>query len=96
MDCGHWRCDGNALHCVHATSNAAIPLQERNAAVIRAEGESESAKLISEATKAYGLGMIELRKIEAARDIADTLARSGNVVYLPPSNQILMNMPAGR
>lgn len=30
------------------------PLQERKAAVIRAEGESESAKLISEATKQVG------------------------------------------
>jgi hypothetical protein len=38
--------------------------QERNAAVIRAEGESESAKLISEATKAAGQGLIELRRIE--------------------------------
>lgn len=38
--------------------------QERNAAVIRAEGESESAKLISEATKTYGAGMLELRRIE--------------------------------
>jgi regulator of protease activity HflC (stomatin/prohibitin superfamily) len=45
-------------------------LQERNAAVIRAEGESEAAKLISDATKAAGAGMVELRRIEAAKDIA--------------------------
>jgi hypothetical protein len=44
--------------------------QERNAAIIRAEGESESAKLISDATKAAGAGMVELRRIEAAKDIA--------------------------
>lgn len=47
-----------------------VLLQERNAAVIRAEGESEAAKLISDATKAAGAGMVELRRIEAAKDIA--------------------------
>lgn len=57
--------------------------QERKAAVVRAEGESEAAKLISEATRQAGAGMIELRRIEAARDIAATLSKSRNVVYLP-------------
>jgi prohibitin 1 len=51
--------------------------------VIRAEGESEAAKLISDATKQAGNGLIELRRIEAARDIASTLSKSRNVVYLP-------------
>lgn len=59
--------------------------QERNAAIIRAEGESESAKLISDATKTYGSGLIELRRIEAAKDIADTMSKSRNIVYLPSS-----------
>ena len=30
-----------------------------------------------------GNGLIELRRIEAARDIAGTLSKSRNVVYLP-------------
>ena len=59
--------------------------QERKAAVIRAEGESESAKLISDATRTAGPGLIELRRIEAARDIASTLAKGRNVTYLPSS-----------
>lgn len=50
---------------------------------MRAEGESEAAKLISEATRSAGAGLIELRRIEAARDIASTLSKSRNVVYLP-------------
>lgn len=66
--------------------------QERKAAVIRAEGESESARLISEATKAAGGGMIELRRIEAAKDIAGQLAKSGNVVYLPSGNNMLLGV----
>ncbi|KAK9838143.1 hypothetical protein WJX81_003685 [Elliptochloris bilobata] len=64
--------------------------QERKAAVIRAEGESESARLISEATRAAGPGMIELRRIEAARDIASTLSKSGSVVYLPGGNSNML------
>ncbi|KAK4751283.1 hypothetical protein SAY87_004765 [Trapa incisa] len=64
--------------------------QERRAAVIRAEGESESAKLISEATAAAGMGLIELRRIEASREIAATLARNPNVAYLPGGQQALL------
>ena len=60
--------------------------QEREAAVIRAEGESESAKLISQATKSAGPALIELRRIEAAREVAKTLSGSKNIVYLPGGN----------
>lgn len=38
--------------------------QERNGAIIRAEGESEAARLISEATKLSGPAFMDLRKIE--------------------------------
>ena len=60
--------------------------KKQAAAVIKAEGESESAKLISQATSAAGPGFIELRRIEAAKEIASTLARSRNVAYLPGGN----------
>lgn len=66
--------------------------QERKAAVIRAEGESESARLISDATRTAGPGLIELRRIEAAKDVASTLSRSGNVVYLPHGNNMLLGL----
>ncbi|KAL3644016.1 Prohibitin-3, mitochondrial [Castilleja foliolosa] len=68
--------------------------QERLAAVIRAEGESESAKLISDATAAAGNGLIELRKIEAAKDNVATLSRNGNVMYLPSNNNMLLGLNA--
>ncbi|XP_030440002.1 prohibitin-3, mitochondrial [Syzygium oleosum] len=64
--------------------------QERRAAIIRAEGESEAAKLISEATAAAGMGLIELRRIEASREIAATLSRNPNVAYLPGGQQALL------
>ncbi|XP_010555913.1 PREDICTED: prohibitin-3, mitochondrial [Tarenaya hassleriana] len=63
--------------------------QERRAAVIRAEGESESAQLISDATAKAGMGLIELRRIEASREIAATLARSPNVAYLPGGQSMM-------
>ncbi|XP_047972204.1 prohibitin-3, mitochondrial-like [Salvia hispanica] len=70
--------------------------QERRAAIIRAEGESESAKLISDATAAAGMGLIELRKIEAAKENAASMARNGNVVYLPSSNNMLLGVNPAR
>lgn len=90
-----WRC--TLLHPVQAqTAHFLWGLQERKAAVIRAEGESEAAKLISEATKTAGPGMIELRRIEAARDIAGTLSKSRNVVYLPSGGNMLLGInPTG-
>ncbi|CAJ2657135.1 prohibitin mitochondrial-like [Trifolium pratense] len=70
--------------------------QERRAAIIRAEGESEAAKLISDATKAAGNGLIELRRIEASREVAGTLARSPNVSYLPGGNNLMMALNTAR
>ncbi|KAL0308689.1 UNVERIFIED_CONTAM: Prohibitin-3, mitochondrial [Sesamum radiatum] len=65
---------------------------ERRAAIIRAEGESESAKLISDATAAAGIGLIELRMIEAGKDNAASMCRNGSVMYLPDSGS---NMVVG-
>lgn len=59
--------------------------QERKAAIIRAEGESEAARLISSAMSAAGNGFIEVRRIDTAKEVAGTLARGKNVVYLPSS-----------
>lgn len=67
--------------------------QERRAAIIRAEGESEAAKLISQATEAAGSGLIELRKIEASKENANSLSRNGNVMYLPSQNNLLVGVP---
>jgi prohibitin 1 len=40
--------------------------------------------------------MIELRRIEAAKDIAEKLSRSRSVVYLPGGNNMLLGLnPTG-
>jgi prohibitin 1 len=67
--------------------------QERRAAIIRAEGESESARLISNATKMTGPALIEMRRIEAAKEIAQTLSKGRNIMYVPGGQQLLMGMP---
>lgn len=45
--------------------------QERQATVIRSEGEAEAATLISEALKEHGTGLIDMRRIDAAKDVAE-------------------------
>ncbi|KAL5099825.1 hypothetical protein RYX36_004152 [Vicia faba] len=62
----------------------------------RDSGESDAAILISEATAAAGMGLVELRRIEASREVAGTLAKSPNVTYLPGGNNMMMALnPAG-
>merc|ERR1712238_15486 len=60
--------------------------QERQAVVIRAEGEAEAASIITQAMEETGNGIIEVRRIDAAKEIAGKLANSRNIVYLPTSS----------
>ncbi|CCH41868.1 Prohibitin-1 [Wickerhamomyces ciferrii] len=78
--------------------------QERQASVIRAEGEAEAADYISKALNKAGDGLLLIRRIEASKDIATTLANSSNITYLPgnqaggnggdksASNSLLLNL----
>jgi len=68
----------------------------RNAAITKAEGEANAAAMISRATQKYGGGLIELRRIEAAKDIAQNLADSPNVSYLPSGANLLFGLAAGK
>ena len=57
--------------------------KEREAAIIRAEGEAEAANLISRAMEVAGNGLIEVRRIDTAKEVASTLGKARNVTYLP-------------
>jgi prohibitin 1 len=57
--------------------------QERQAVVTRAEGEAEAASIITKAMEKTGNAIIEVRRIDAAKEIAGKLSNSRNVVYLP-------------
>lgn len=67
--------------------------QLKIANVIRAEGDAEAADLIAKAMDESGEGLIQLRKIEAAKHVAANLAKSRGVTYLPNSQGVLLNMP---
>lgn len=66
--------------------------QKKQAAVIRAEGDSKGAELLAKAFGDAGEGLVELRKIEAAEDIAYQLSQSPNVAYLPQGQNVLLNL----
>ncbi|RAR03549.1 protein elicitor peat 2 [Stemphylium lycopersici] len=57
--------------------------QERQANVIRAEGEAEAADTISKAVAKSGDGLVLIRRLESQKDIAQMLARNPNISYLP-------------
>ena len=63
-------------------------VQEKKSMVIKAEGEAKSAKLIGDAIK-DNPGFIQLRKLEAARDIATTVSKSTNKLYLDAESLLL-------
>ena len=65
-------------------------LQEKKTIITKARGEAESAELIGLAVK-KNPGFMKLRRIDAARDIADIVAKSGNKVYLN-ADSLLLNL----
>jgi prohibitin 2 len=65
-------------------------VQDKRSAIIKAEGEAKSAKLIGEAVS-NNPAFITLRKIEAAREIAQTMAESNNRVMLN-ADSLLLNL----
>eukprot|EP01119_Soliformovum_irregulare_P007229 TRINITY_DN19630_c0_g1_i1.p1 TRINITY_DN19630_c0_g1~~TRINITY_DN19630_c0_g1_i1.p1 ORF type:complete len:346 (-),score=82.35 TRINITY_DN19630_c0_g1_i1:132-1124(-) len=69
--------------------------QEKKAAIIKASGEAEAAYLISKAVEG-GTGFIELRKIEAAKEIVEALSRTKNVTFTPSGSNVLLGMDSGR
>ncbi|XP_039137803.1 prohibitin-1, mitochondrial-like [Dioscorea cayenensis subsp. rotundata] len=64
--------------------------QDKRSAIIRAQGEAKSAQLIGQAI-ANNPAFLVLRQIEAAREIAQTIANSSNRVYLK-SDDLLLNL----
>nr|CAH7768221.1 unnamed protein product [Callosobruchus chinensis] len=67
--------------------------QTKKATVISAEGDAQAAILLAKAFGDAGEGLVELRRIEAAEDIAYQLSRSRQVSYLPGGQNLLLNVP---
>ena len=64
--------------------------QEKKTIITKAKGEAESAELIGNAVK-KNPGFMKLRRIDAARDIADVVSHSGNKIYLN-ADSLLLNL----
>ena len=65
-------------------------LEKKKSITIRAEGEARSAELISKSMK-DNPGFIELRRLDTAKEIAGSIARSRNQVYLN-ADSLLLNL----
>ncbi|KAG7440869.1 uncharacterized protein BT62DRAFT_566052 [Guyanagaster necrorhizus] len=65
-------------------------VQEKESIIVRASGEAQSAELLGEAMR-QNKGFLELRRLDAARSIAEVLASSGNRVLLD-SKSLLLNV----
>ncbi|KAL4420948.1 hypothetical protein ABPG77_004577 [Micractinium sp. CCAP 211/92] len=64
--------------------------QDKQSAIIRAQGEAQSATLIGQAIQ-QNPAFLTLRKIEAAREIASTVSASANRIFLS-SDSLLLNL----
>ena len=58
----------------------------KTAQIIRSEAEAEAAKLINDSVKNYGSTQIEIKKLEAARNIAEVLSKNPNISFVPTGN----------
>jgi len=66
-------------------------LQEKRSIVIKAEGEARAAELVGKAIQ-KNPAFIQLRRIEATREVAQTMANSQNKVYLNADNLLLNHL----
>ena len=66
-------------------------VQEKQSIIIKARGEAESAVLIGSAIK-NNPSFVKLRKIEAARDIANTISTSQNKIYVNADTLLLNSL----
>ena len=64
--------------------------QDKKSQIINAQAEAEAARLIGQALKKNN-SFIELKRLETAQQIARTIARSRNKVFLD-SDSLLLNI----
>lgn len=68
-------------------------LQDKRSIVIKAQGEAKAVEMIGKAV-ANNPGFVQLRRIDAAREVATTVANSQNQVYLPSDTLLLSTLGA--
>lgn len=60
--------------------------------LIEIEARSTAMKLVNEAQKTYGDAYLRLKKLEAARKIAENLTHNPNIVFVPNGNNFLFQI----
>ncbi|KAF7455917.1 putative prohibitin [Cryptosporidium felis] len=60
---------------------------EKQAAIIKASGEAHAAEMISKAVSDSGWGMLDIRRLEGARDIFENLGKSKDVTFVHGNGQ---------
>merc|ERR1711907_617265 len=73
-----------------AVESKQVAEQEKRSTIIRAQGEGEAIKLIGDAMR-ENPGYLQLRRIDAARDISSTISKSQNSVMLD-ADTLLLNL----
>jgi prohibitin 1 len=66
--------------------------QEKAALLARSEGDAQAAQLVSDAIVQSGRGLIELRRVETAVEIAHSLAKNKNITYIPNNQGLLLTL----
>ncbi len=64
--------------------------QEQQSIIVRAEGEAQAAVMIGE-SMSLNPGFLELRKLDAAREVATVMSKSQNRIFLD-SNSLLLSL----
>jgi prohibitin 2 len=67
-------------------------VQDKQSTIIKAQGEAKAAELLGSALD-KSPAFLDLRRVEAAREIASTLARSNNRLFLE-ADTLLLNLTA--
>ena len=67
--------------------------QEKKASVIRAEGEAAAAEIISRALEECGTGLIEVRRIDAAKEVASCAEGPLRTIYRRAARRRLVPSP---
>ncbi|XP_668553.1 prohibitin [Cryptosporidium hominis TU502] len=62
---------------------------EKQAAIIRASGEAQAAEMISKAVSNSGWGIVDVRRLDGARDIIENLSKSDRVTLIQGDQQHL-------
>lgn len=82
--------------CARCAQDACIEIRFDASAVSLPPPATPASLSSPQALKEHGVGAIEVKRIDALREIAETLSKSRNVVYVPGKGNMMMALPAAQ